>query len=155
MAAIPILKFSNHAFPTSSICSISKSQCNIGNVSTNVGDDWSNTKEMTAVLRNQSCRQLSSCKVHFRGSTTITRNEFIIRNFQSKNNFYWCILTSKGSLLFGVLMLKRLFARNLLSPDFYGSKFGGVLDRRPIIVNLKAPNPEKVHVSIGTRLLIN
>jgi len=32
--------------------------------------------------------------------------------------FSWGILTFKGSLLSGALMLKQLFARNQLSPDF-------------------------------------
>jgi len=59
------------------------------------------------------------------------RNEFLVCNFQSKVLLLLGILTFKGSLLSEALVLKRFFARNLLNPDFCGSKFGGFLDRRP------------------------
>jgi len=61
--------------------------------------------------------------------------------FNQKCNFYWGISTFKGSLLSGALMLKWLLARNRLSPDFYGSQFGGCLYRRPFIVNFKGTKP--------------
>jgi len=47
-------------------------------------------------------------------------------------------------------MLKRFFARNRL---LYGSKFGGVLDRRPPHSEFEGTKPSKGTVSIGTRLL--
>jgi len=53
---------------------------------------------------------------------------FLFVIFNKKCNFYWGILTFEGSLLLGALMLKRFLQE---VPDFYGSKFGGCLDRRP------------------------
>jgi len=40
-------------------------------------------------------------------------------------------------------MLKRFFARNRLSPDFYGSKFGGFSDRRPPHSKFESTKPPK------------
>jgi len=53
------------------------------------------------------------------------------------------ILTFKGSLLSGALMLKWFFCKNRLSPDFYGSKFGGFLDRRPPDIKFEGTKPPK------------
>jgi len=52
-------------------------------------------------------------------------------------------LTFKGSLLSGALMIQRFFARNRLSPDFYGSKFGGILNRRPPHSEFEGTKPQK------------
>jgi len=65
--------------------------------------------------------------------------------FNQISNFYWAILTFKGSLLLLALMLKRLFARNLIGPDFTGQNMAVFWTGDPLVVNLKAPHP-KCHV---------
>jgi len=61
--------------------------------------------------------------------------------FNKKFNFYWGILTFKGILHSEALML--FFARNRVSPDFYGSKFGGFLERRPPHSEFEGTKPLK------------
>jgi len=63
--------------------------------------------------------------------------------FNQKCNFYWGILTLKGSLLLGALMLSDFFARTRLSPDFYESQFGGFSDCRPPHSNSEGIKPPK------------
>jgi len=60
-----------------------------------------------------------------------------------KCNFYCGILMFKEILFSGALMLKWFFARNRLSPDFYGSQFGGFLDRRPPHSEFEGTKPPK------------
>jgi len=43
-------------------------------------------------------------------------------------------------------MLKRFFARNRRCPDFYGSKFDGFSDRRPLHSKFEGTKPPKRHV---------
>jgi len=122
-------------------------------VSTNFGNDRSNGKEMAAVFRfkDGDSRHLEK---YTSGWTTITRNEFSVISsviiFNLKCNFYWGILTFKGSLLSGALMLKRYCKKSVGAT---GLNVAVIWTGDPLIVNLKAPNPVKVRVPIGTRLL--
>jgi len=63
--------------------------------------------------------------------------------FNQKCCLHWGILTFKGSLLSAAIMLKRFFARNRLSPDLHGSKFGGFLDRRSPHSEFEGTKPSK------------
>jgi len=66
-----------------------------------------------------------------------------IKNVIMNTIFYWGNFTFKGSLLSVSLMLNRFFARNWLSPDFYGSQFGGFFDRRPPHSEFEGTKPPK------------
>jgi len=76
---------------------------------------------------------------------------FLFVIFNQKCNFYWDILTFKVSLLLGALMLKRFCKKS--AQTFTGQNLAVILTGDPLIVNLKAANPQKAHVSIGTRLM--
>jgi len=63
--------------------------------------------------------------------------------FNQKCNFYWSNLTFYGSLLVGALMLKRFLQEIGKVQTFTGQNLAVVWTGDPLIVNLKAPNPER------------
>jgi len=73
--------------------------------------------------------------------------------FNQTCNFYWGILTIKGSLLSGALMLKRFLLEIGLVQTFTGQNLAVFWTADPLRVNLKVLNPQKARVSIGTRIL--
>jgi len=75
---------------------------------------------------------------------------FII--FNQKCIFYWGILTFKGTGLRGC-KVKAIFLQEIGKVQTLRSKFGGFLDWRPPHSEFEGTNPQKAHVSIGTRLL--
>jgi len=74
--------------------------------------------------------------------------------FNQLCNFYWGILTLKGSLLLGVLMLKRFFARNSAkSARLLRVKIWRFFGPETPHSEFECTKPQKARVSIGTRLL--
>jgi len=122
-------------------------------VSTNFGDDWSYTNEMAAVFLKPKMAAAAILKstLPVEPASREMNSYFII--FNHKCNFCWGILTFKGNLLSEALMLKEYFVRNGRVQTFMGPNLGVVWTGDPLRVNLKAPNPQKPRVSIGTRLL--
>jgi len=142
MAATVILNFHKYAFPTTSICSKSKSQC--------FHKFWWRSVKYSG---NGSSVSKSILKTTLPIKPSLREMNSLFITFNQKCNFYWGILTFKGSLVSGALMLKRFFARNRPVQTFTGQNVVVFRTVDHLEVNLKAPNPQKARFSIGTRLL--
>jgi len=123
------------------------------NVSTNFGDDGSNTKEMAAVFRNPTMAAAAILKSTLPVESAPREMNSLFEIFNTKFNFYWGILTFNGSLLLAALMLKQFFAGNQKVQTFTGRNLAIFWTGDSFIVNLKAPKPRKARVLIRTRLL--
>jgi len=145
MAAAAILNFSKYAFPTSSICSKSKSQCFHYFLWR-----WVKYKRNASIFSKSKMAAATILKSTLAVEPLSQEMNSLFVIFNKKCSFYWGVLTFKSSLLSGDLMLKR-FLQEIHT--FTGQNVSLFWTRDPLIVNLKASNSQEARTSIGTRLL--